>query len=188
MADLMQAHSETIRDLKSIITTRASKQQLSTGLALKANGFDLGKIVEEISSAIDSKVSYGDINSILKEYAHKKDVNELLIETGRQGFHSKRNEEQTELQCKILKARMDDFQKQITKRLGGCVTLSEFQELVTIMEQKVFFFLIQVNISEMNEILETRVSKQYLSTCLQKKASKSDIEAILSRKAESSDL
>ena len=82
---------------------------------------------------------------------------------------------------KIIQARIDDFQKQISRRLGGCVTLSQFHELVSIVEQK-------VNISEMNEILESRVSKQYLSTCLQKKVSKSDFETIMSRKADSSDL
>lgn len=75
LTDIIQIHSESIKDLKAIITTRvlfissqASKNQLSTGLALKTNASDLGKVTEDLSSCIDSKVSNNDINSILKEY------------------------------------------------------------------------------------------------------------------------
>jgi hypothetical protein len=32
---------------------------------------------------------------------------------------------------------MDDFQKEISKRVGGCVTLPEFQEVLGILENKV---------------------------------------------------
>ena len=45
-----------------------------------------------------------------------------------------------------MQARIDDFQKEISKRLGTCVTLPEFQELIGIVEQK-------VNITELNEVL-----------------------------------
>ena len=40
----------------------------------------------------------------------------------------------------------------------------------------------------MNEVLDTRVTKQYLSTCLQKKLSKSELEGYLAKKADTSDL
>lgn len=80
-----------------------------------------------------------------------------------------------------MQARVDDFQKEIGRRLGTCVTLPEFQELLSIVEQK-------VNIGELNEVLENRVTKQYLATCLQKKVSKSELDGLVAKKADVSDL
>jgi hypothetical protein len=37
------------------------------------------------------------------------------------------------LEVSVLKARMDDFQKEISKRVGACVTLPEFQEVLNIL-------------------------------------------------------
>ena len=47
---------------------------------MKSNVSDMSRVVEEISSAMDSKVNYGDINSIMKDYAQKKDLREILID------------------------------------------------------------------------------------------------------------
>lgn len=46
MKDFIDLHSNQIKDLKALITTRASKQEVSTGLALKANISDLTKVIE----------------------------------------------------------------------------------------------------------------------------------------------
>ncbi len=46
----------------------------------------------------------------------------------------------------------------------------------------------KANISEINEALEQKVSKQYLTTAMQKKANKTDLEALLAKKAETTDL
>ena len=72
------------------------------------------------------------------------------------------------MELTILQARMDEFQKEISKKVASCVTLTEFQDLINIVEQK-------VNVSEINEALEGKVSKHYLSTCLQKKIGKNEI-------------
>jgi hypothetical protein len=45
MKDFIDLHSNEIKDLKSLITTRASKQEVSTGLTLKANVSDLTKVI-----------------------------------------------------------------------------------------------------------------------------------------------
>jgi hypothetical protein len=76
--------------------------------------------------------------------------------------------EQEGLEVSILKARMDDFQKEISKRVGACVTLPELQEVLTLLDGK-------ANVGEVNEALEGKVSKQFLSTALQKKVSKNDL-------------
>lgn len=45
-----------------------------------------------------------------------------------------------------------------------------------------------MNIGELNEVLENRVIKQYLATCLQKKVSKSELDGLFAKKADVSDL
>lgn len=50
------------------------------------------------------------------------------------------------------------------------------------------FLITKANINEINEALESKVSKQYLNTALQKKVSKNDLDASLSKKADTADL
>lgn len=56
------------------------------------------------------------------------------------------------------------------------------------MDNKVLHYLLQANINEINEALENKVSKQYLTTALQKKVSKSDLDTSLAKKADTADL
>lgn len=43
--DFVDLHSNDIKDLKTLLTTRAAKQEVSTGLSLKANVSDLTRII-----------------------------------------------------------------------------------------------------------------------------------------------
>lgn len=79
LTDIIQVHTDSIKDLKSLITTRASKQELTATMSLKANVSDFAKMFEEMSSAMDSKVSISDVSALLKDYAQKKDLNEVLL-------------------------------------------------------------------------------------------------------------
>lgn len=83
---------------------------------------------------------------------------------------------------------MDDFQKEISKRVGGCVSITQFHEVLNILQNKVIHELLKANINEVNEALEGKVSKQYLTTALQKKVSKSEMEGAISKKADTADL
>ena len=42
----------------------------------------------------------------------------------------------------------------------------------------------QANVGELNEALEGKVSKQYLTAALQKKVSKAEVDNLLSKKAD----
>jgi hypothetical protein len=44
--DFIDLHSNEIKDLKSLLATRAAKHEVSTGLSLKANVSDLTQIIE----------------------------------------------------------------------------------------------------------------------------------------------
>ena len=79
MTDVIKVHGQSIKDIKSILTTRvlnlyliqASKTELTTGLSLKANIADVSKTIDEISLQIEDKLSYPDLNHLLKEYLHR---------------------------------------------------------------------------------------------------------------------
>ena len=47
-------------------------------MGLKANVSDLSKMFDDVASVLESKVSFDDMNSILKDYAQKKHLHEVL--------------------------------------------------------------------------------------------------------------
>ncbi len=67
----------------------------------------------------------------MQDYLPKRDALALRAEIENQPTDSCQEE------VRILKARFEDFQKDIIKRVGSCATLGEFQELVSIVEDKV---------------------------------------------------
>jgi hypothetical protein len=52
-------------------------------------------------------------------------------------------EQKESIELTILKTRMDEFQKELTKKVSACATLSEFNDLTTLLETK-------ANITEIN--------------------------------------
>jgi hypothetical protein len=59
---------------------QASKTELTTGLSLKANIADVSKTIDEISLQIEDKLSYSDLNELLKEYLHRSELTKALSE------------------------------------------------------------------------------------------------------------
>ena len=90
-------------------------------------------------------------------------------------------EEKENVQLEILKTRMNEFQRQITKKVSTCATLQEFNTLTEVLETK-------ANVSEITDVLEQKVTKQYVSSALQKKANKADVDSLLLKKADTADL
>ena len=57
---------------------KASKTELNTGLSLKANISDVSKTIEELSKALEERPCYQEITSMLRDFASKADLIELL--------------------------------------------------------------------------------------------------------------
>jgi len=45
-------------------------------------------------------------------------------------------EQKENIELTILKTRMDEFQKELTKKVSTCATLAEFNDLTTLLESK----------------------------------------------------
>ena len=97
--------------MKSLITTRASKQELTATMGLKANVSDLSKMFDDVASVLESKVSFDDMNSILKDYAQKKHLHEVLLSKEPNERSDRNNKEGKDFEIKVMQARIDDFQK-----------------------------------------------------------------------------
>lgn len=59
---------------------------------------------------------------MLRDFASKADLIELLAEQSENQGRREDVEQKESLELSILKARMDDFQREISKRVGACVT------------------------------------------------------------------
>jgi hypothetical protein len=53
---------------------QASKNELNTGLSLKANISDVSRTIAEISSSMDGKIGFEDMQVILRDYVQKGDL------------------------------------------------------------------------------------------------------------------
>ena len=74
---------------------------------------------------------------MLRDYASRVDLVEILANQNAQSGNREEEREGDAVEIAILKARMDDFQKEISKRVGACATLPELQEVLTLLDGKV---------------------------------------------------
>ena len=51
---------------------------MNTGLSLKANVSDVSRTIAEISSQIDSKISFDDLQLVMKDFVQKSDMQYFL--------------------------------------------------------------------------------------------------------------
>lgn len=72
---------------------------------------------------MEERPAYQEITSMLRDFASKADLIELLAEQSENRGRIENEEQKESLELSILKARMDDFQREISKRVGACVTL-----------------------------------------------------------------
>jgi hypothetical protein len=89
---------------------------------------------------LDGKVSVNEFHTIMKDYVTRYDVqhimtNKVNVEDVKQMF-TKLPERPSDRVDPLLQTKLDELQKEITKRFANCVSVSEFQELLSIVDQK----------------------------------------------------
>ena len=57
-----------------LLKIKASKNELNTGLSLKANISDISRTIAEVASSLDGKISFDDVQLMLKDYVLKSDL------------------------------------------------------------------------------------------------------------------
>jgi DNA-binding IscR family transcriptional regulator len=187
LTDVVKAQGETLRELERQMPTRASKAELNSGLSLKASISDITRTIAEVASSLETKLSFDDCQSILKDnYISKSDFQYLMsnkasIDEVRNLMDSKISASEFKLENNSLHQKWDDIYKDLNKKISNCVNSRDFQALTATVE-------IKANLAEMNEQLESKANKQSVANALHRKANRSDVESLLARKADMSDV
>lgn len=72
--DVVKAQGNSIKELEKQIINKASKNELNSGLNIKANVADVMRTFSEVASSIESKVSMDEVQSYLDEKISKADL------------------------------------------------------------------------------------------------------------------
>ena len=57
-----------------MIPTKCNKSELNAGLSLKANTSDVSRTIAELSTQIDSKLNFDDVQRMLDEKVNRADM------------------------------------------------------------------------------------------------------------------
>ena len=77
------------------------------------------------------------------------------------------SEAKTEVE--ILKTRMEEFQREVVKKIGGLPSLKDLSQMTQALDMK-------ANLQEVNEALETKASKLSVQSALSKKFNKQELD------------
>lgn len=160
--------------------------ELNTGLSLKANINDVSRTVNEVAASLDSKLSFEDIQSILKDYPIKADLQYLLsqkvgLEDFRGVLDQKASIHEYKSDIATLSTRLEETQRDLFKKIGSLASQRDLQQVQEGLDQK-------ANLTEVTEALDTKANKQSVSNALHRKANRADIDSLLTKKAEITDL
>ena len=149
---------------------------------MKANISDISRTIAEVASTLDSKLSFDDCQTILKDYVLKSDFQYLIsnkasIDEVKTLLDSKASLLELKSEIGLIYQKTDDINREINKRFSNTVNNRDFQALSSIVDTK-------ANLIEMNEQFESKANKQSVSNALHRKANRSDFESLLARKAD----
>lgn len=110
-------------------------------MAQKANINDIGKAVSEITCNLESKISFEDLQTILKDYIGKSEVLYLLstkvsLDEVRQLLETKMNQGELRRELNTLSQKVDDVYKEISKKGQRYVKKEDFEVISSQLEQK----------------------------------------------------
>ncbi|CAD8114060.1 unnamed protein product [Paramecium primaurelia] len=185
LTDVVKSQGESIREIEKQLSTRASKNELHSGLALKANINDISRTIAEIAANLDTKITYEDSQVLLKDYVLKADMQYLLsnkidVDEMKQLLEKQQSGEfKGEMQN--MKHKIEELQTQISKKFQQVPSMKDFSQLSQQVELK-------ANLQEMNELLETKASKHQVQQAVNKKISKQELDQILQNYSSLEDL
>lgn len=153
---------------------------------MKANVNDVSRTINEIATSLDSKISFDDMQTLMKDYVPRSDLqyhlsNKVGIEDIRNLLDNKANNHELKSEISSLANRIEDSQRDIYKKLSTVASQRDIQQIHEALDQK-------ANLLETNEALEAKANKQSVANALHRKANRSDIDTLLSKKADLSDL
>ncbi|EAR84714.1 hypothetical protein TTHERM_00637160 (macronuclear) [Tetrahymena thermophila SB210] len=174
LTDVVKAQSDTIREIERQLPTKASKSEMNTQLAQKANITEVSRTIAEIAQGIDNKICYDDLQLMLKDFVSKNDLQYQLsskvnIEEVRSLLQTKASNMDLKQELQLLNVKFEELQREFAKKAATNVQHKDIEYVISQLELK-------ANVQDVNEALETKANKASVSNALHRKANKVDIE------------
>ncbi|CAG9313179.1 unnamed protein product [Blepharisma stoltei] len=182
LSDVVKSQGGSIKDLELQMPSKASKAELNSGLAMKANISDISRTFSELRSSLDSKATIDDVYPLVEDKVSRSDLQYLLgnkvsYEELRTALEAKADLREIQSEVRALRAAMEEMHEETYRKLQQCANVRDIQNIEKQLE-------IKANISDVNEALQEKANKESVANALHRKANRVDIDALLSKKAE----
>lgn len=166
LSDVIKAQGIALGRVEQQLAHKASKQEVSTSLSLKANVSEVQRSITEILRTIELKTTAQDVKILLADKVSKAELYSAVSRTD------------SSIGAKQALAEISDELELMKNQL---VSQKDLQEVYDVCATK-------VQLAEIEEALHNKANKQSVATALHRKADKVDFEDLTDLKAELDDL
>lgn len=174
IADVLRSHGLALRELERLAPTKASKAEMNAGLSLKANVADVSRTIAELAQNVEQRLTFEEVQSMLDDKVGKGDLQYLLsnkvsVEELGKVLEGKAGAHEVHCELQAIQSRLDEAQRELSKRLTGCALQKDLSYLQSVVETK-------ATIEDMNEALQAKANKQTVANALHRKANRTDVD------------
>ena len=182
LTDTVKSQGIAIKDLERQLPSKATKAELNSGLAVKANVTDMERLLSDVTAGLDGKVSLEDVQMLLEDKTSQSDLryalsSRITFEEVRTQMDAKVDLRDFESEIRALSSHFTDWKRETSDRLQTSATLRDLQKLQDRLETK-------ADKDEMNEALLEKANKASVANALHRKANRADIDLLLGQKAD----
>ena len=186
LSDVVKSQGATIKELELQLPTKASKSEVSSCISIKSSFNELSRSISELKSSVEGKMSVDDVYSIVEEKVSRADLQYLLggkasYEELRSSLIEKADLREVQSEMRALRAVLEEMNEENYRKFTQCASKRDIQQIEELLESK-------VSKEEFNDGLEEKANKQSVANALHRKANKVDIEPILANKSEISEV
>lgn len=176
LSDVVRTQGQAIRDIERQLPLKVHRSEFTLALSQKANANELS----EFHEALENRIPYMDFKILSEEKVSRSDVQYLLsnkpsIEEVRNLLEGKANIREVESEIGLVKAMVEDIQRDISRKLAQLPNERELEYLHSQLKDK-------VSIDEFREALEQKASKQTVNTALSSKVDKYSFDEFMMQK------
>jgi len=182
LTDTVKSQGIAIKDLERQLPSKATKAELNSGLAVKANVTDMERLLSDITAALDSKVTLEDTQTLLEDKVSQSDLqyavsSRVSFEEVRAQVEGKVDLRDFEAEIRALSSHLTEWKREVSERMQTSATLRDLQKVQDRLDTK-------ADKDEMNEALLEKANKASVANALHRKANRADIDLLLGQKAD----
>ena len=186
LSDVVKAQGSAIRDLERQMPQKLSKAEAQTLLSQKVSSSELTGHLADLQALIESRGPLMDLQTQLEQKVSRSDLTFML------GSRPTAEEVKTLVDAKVARrdldaaadmilAKLEENTRDLSRRIANCALERDFRAIESVLQEK-------ANVTDIEEMMNEKASKQMLSAALARKVNISDLEMMLSTKAERADL